>query len=141
MTGESAKSRIITPEEKSCIIYYSFLDVDKVTKSNNSNLNMVVCDKLLGTHSHSQSYRARRTSEWSYCMSQMPLPDLMMPSSWSLPSVRLVTLSLLYFVQGAPYGFQTACLPIILREVRWLTFRNGEQKKRKEKQQNLEKEQ
>ena len=32
-------------------------------------------------------------------------------------SLRLATLGLLYFVQGAPYGFQTACLPIILREV------------------------
>ncbi len=41
----------------------------------------------------------------------MPLP------AWSR-SVRLLTLSLLYFVQGAPYGFQTACLPIILREER-----------------------
>lgn len=29
--------------------------------------------------------------------------------------IRLATLSLLYFVQGAPYGFQTACLPVILR--------------------------
>ena len=29
---------------------------------------------------------------------------------------RLSTLCLLYFVQGAPYGFQTSCLPIILRE-------------------------
>jgi len=26
------------------------------------------------------------------------------------------TLSLLYFVQGAPYGFQTGCLPLILRQ-------------------------
>ena len=33
-------------------------------------------------------------------------------------SLRLATLGLLYFVQGAPYGFQTACLPIILREGR-----------------------
>ncbi len=32
-------------------------------------------------------------------------------------AVRQLTLSMLYFVQGAPYGFQTACLPIILREV------------------------
>lgn len=30
--------------------------------------------------------------------------------------LRLATLALLYFVQGAPYGFQTACLPLILRE-------------------------
>jgi len=30
--------------------------------------------------------------------------------------VRLATLSLLYFVQGAPYGFQTACLPLVLRK-------------------------
>ena len=29
--------------------------------------------------------------------------------------MKLVTLALLYFVQGAPYGFQSACLPIILR--------------------------
>ncbi len=28
---------------------------------------------------------------------------------------RLSTLSLLYFVQGAPYGFQTSCLPVVLR--------------------------
>jgi hypothetical protein len=30
--------------------------------------------------------------------------------------VRFGTLGLLYFVQGAPYGFQTACLPLILRQ-------------------------
>ena len=30
--------------------------------------------------------------------------------------VRLATLALLYFVQGAPYGFQVSCLPIVLRE-------------------------
>ncbi len=36
-------------------------------------------------------------------------------------SLRLATLGLLYFVQGAPYGFQTACLPIILREGRKIT--------------------
>lgn len=30
--------------------------------------------------------------------------------------LRLGTLALLYFVQGAPYGFQTACLPLILRK-------------------------
>jgi len=30
--------------------------------------------------------------------------------------VRLATLSILYFVQGAPYGFQTACLPLVLRK-------------------------
>lgn len=30
--------------------------------------------------------------------------------------LRLSTLGLLYFVQGAPYGFQTACLPLILRQ-------------------------
>eukprot|EP00090_Calanus_glacialis_P011870 TRINITY_DN20262_c0_g1_i1.p1 TRINITY_DN20262_c0_g1~~TRINITY_DN20262_c0_g1_i1.p1 ORF type:complete len:451 (-),score=116.56 TRINITY_DN20262_c0_g1_i1:174-1526(-) len=29
---------------------------------------------------------------------------------------RFGTLALLYFVQGAPYGFQTACLPLILRK-------------------------
>jgi len=29
---------------------------------------------------------------------------------------RLGTLCLLYFVQGAPYGFQTSCLPLILRK-------------------------
>ena len=29
--------------------------------------------------------------------------------------LKLSTLSILYFVQGAPYGFQSACLPIILR--------------------------
>jgi len=29
---------------------------------------------------------------------------------------RLFSLSLLYFVQGAPYGFQTSCLPLILRK-------------------------
>jgi len=29
---------------------------------------------------------------------------------------RFGTLTLLYFVQGAPYGFQTACLPLILRK-------------------------
>jgi len=29
---------------------------------------------------------------------------------------RMSTLSLLYFVQGAPYGFQTSCLPLILRK-------------------------
>jgi len=29
---------------------------------------------------------------------------------------RFSTLALLYFVQGAPYGFQTACLPLILRK-------------------------
>ncbi|XP_023347956.1 major facilitator superfamily domain-containing protein 3 isoform X2 [Eurytemora carolleeae] len=28
---------------------------------------------------------------------------------------RIATLFLLYFVQGAPYGFQTSCLPLILR--------------------------
>lgn len=30
--------------------------------------------------------------------------------------LRFGTLGLLYFVQGAPYGFQTACLPLILRQ-------------------------
>jgi len=30
--------------------------------------------------------------------------------------VKYGTLSLLYFVQGAPYGFQTGCLPLILRQ-------------------------
>jgi len=30
--------------------------------------------------------------------------------------LRYGTLGLLYFVQGAPYGFQTACLPLILRQ-------------------------
>jgi len=30
--------------------------------------------------------------------------------------VRYGTLALLYFVQGAPYGFQTACLPLVLRK-------------------------
>ena len=30
--------------------------------------------------------------------------------------LRFGTLGLLYFVQGAPYGFQTSCLPIILRQ-------------------------
>ena len=29
--------------------------------------------------------------------------------------IKVGTLSLLYFVQGAPYGFQSACLPILLR--------------------------
>lgn len=29
--------------------------------------------------------------------------------------LKLSTLSVMYFVQGAPYGFQSACLPIILR--------------------------
>ena len=29
--------------------------------------------------------------------------------------IKLTTLALLYFVQGAPYGFQSACLPLILR--------------------------
>ena len=29
---------------------------------------------------------------------------------------NLGTLGLLYFVQGAPYGFQSSCLPIILRK-------------------------
>jgi hypothetical protein len=36
----------------------------------------------------------------------------------SIFNLRLWTLALLYFVQGAPYGFQTSCLPLILREVR-----------------------
>ena len=35
--------------------------------------------------------------------------------------LKLSTLGLLYFVQGAPYGFQSACLPIILRQ-RGLSF-------------------
>eukprot|EP00095_Tigriopus_kingsejongensis_P007177 snap_masked-scaffold134_size322110-processed-gene-2.3 protein:Tk07177 transcript:snap_masked-scaffold134_size322110-processed-gene-2.3-mRNA-1 annotation:"major facilitator superfamily domain-containing protein 3-like" len=30
--------------------------------------------------------------------------------------LRLFTLALLYFVQGAPYGFQVSCLPMILRQ-------------------------
>ena len=30
--------------------------------------------------------------------------------------LRLGTLGILYFVQGAPYGFQSSCLPIILRQ-------------------------
>jgi len=30
--------------------------------------------------------------------------------------VRYATLSLLYLVQGAPYGFQTSCLPLLLRQ-------------------------
>ncbi|TRY77902.1 hypothetical protein TCAL_08117 [Tigriopus californicus] len=30
--------------------------------------------------------------------------------------LRLLTLALLYFVQGAPYGFQVSCLPMILRQ-------------------------
>jgi len=30
--------------------------------------------------------------------------------------LRFATLCLLYFVQGAPYGFQSACLPLLLRE-------------------------
>jgi hypothetical protein len=30
--------------------------------------------------------------------------------------VRYGSLSFLYFVQGAPYGFQTACLPLLLRQ-------------------------
>lgn len=30
--------------------------------------------------------------------------------------VRYTSLALLYFVQGAPYGFQTACLPLLLRQ-------------------------
>jgi MFS family permease len=30
--------------------------------------------------------------------------------------LRFFTLSLLYFVQGAPYGFQSSCLPLLLRE-------------------------
>ena len=34
-----------------------------------------------------------------------------MKVSW----IKVGTLSLLYFVQGAPYGFQSACLPILLR--------------------------
>ena len=29
--------------------------------------------------------------------------------------LKLSILSILYFVQGAPYGFQSACLPILLR--------------------------
>ena len=29
--------------------------------------------------------------------------------------LKLGTLTALYFVQGAPYGFQAVCLPIILR--------------------------
>jgi len=29
---------------------------------------------------------------------------------------RFFSLFLLYFVQGAPYGFQTSCLPLILRK-------------------------
>lgn len=40
------------------------------------------------------------------------MSDINNRGSW----LRLGTLSILYFVQGAPYGFQTACLPIILRE-------------------------
>lgn len=34
----------------------------------------------------------------------------------SSKALRLGTLGLLYFVQGAPYGFQSSCLPIILRQ-------------------------
>ena len=34
-----------------------------------------------------------------------------MKVSW----IKVGTLSLLYFAQGAPYGFQSACLPILLR--------------------------
>ena len=34
----------------------------------------------------------------------------------SLRLRNLATLGLLYFVQGAPYGFQSSCLPIILRK-------------------------
>merc|ERR1719500_177864 len=30
--------------------------------------------------------------------------------------IRYATLSLLYLVQGAPYGFQTSCLPLLLRQ-------------------------
>ncbi len=47
-------------------------------------------------------------------MSRMCSWSSLLPS-WSR-SVRMATLSLLYFLQGAPYGFQSACLPIILRE-------------------------
>lgn len=32
-----------------------------------------------------------------------------------VPWLKVGTLSLLYFVQGAPYGFQSACLPILMR--------------------------
>jgi len=38
------------------------------------------------------------------------------PKSSASRVVRFSTLSLLYLVQGAPYGFQTACLPLLLRQ-------------------------
>jgi len=41
-------------------------------------------------------------------------PDICPGGSSKL--VRFSTLALLYFVQGAPYGFQTGCLPLLLRD-------------------------
>lgn len=39
-----------------------------------------------------------------------------MPTDKSSKLLRFGTLGLLYFIQGAPYGFQTSCLPLILRQ-------------------------